>query len=338
MMDGGTSGVRLDPRTPPVELLKIIGPDVGDGVEARGCALAEAVAYCRGLATTHYENFSVLTSLVPERLRDDFAAVYAFCRWSDDLADETGSDEAARARSLRLLAWWRGELTRCFEDGESQDTHPVFVALRATRARHAHLSPKAFHDLIDAFEQDQRVREYRTWDECVDYCTRSANPVGRIVLALGGYAEKSENAELFAMSDATCTALQLINFWQDVRRDLVERDRIYIPSQTTGISAEMLRAWVERPSDSQARVAYITALRPLVDRTEELFDRGRGLPGRLSRELAPVVWLFGAGGEAILSAVRRIGCATLWERPRLSKFTKASLVARAWMRAKAGAK
>lgn len=330
----------LDPRVPPVQLLRVIGPDAErDKVFEAPVRVSDsdAVLYCRGLAVSHYENFSVLTSLVPERLRDDFAGVYAFCRWSDDLADETGTDEGARSRSLALLSWWRGELDRCFSDQpNAEDSHPVFVALRQTRRRHPMLPAKPFHDLIDAFEQDQRVRAYRTWDQCVDYCTRSANPVGRIVLALAGYADTPANAERYAMSDATCTALQLINFWQDVRRDLLERDRVYLPEDTTGVSPEMLRNWAHRPDDPAGRVAFIRALTPLVDRTEALFGQGRALPRSLNREIAPVVWLFGAGGEAILSAVRRIGCATLWERPHLSRSTKAALVGRAWLMSKVG--
>lgn len=326
--------IAFDPRTPPIELLAQVGPGVA---QSRAISPAESIAYCRGLAVSHYENFSVLTSLVPERLRDDFAAVYAFCRWSDDLADETGSDHAARERSLELLSWWRSGLDACFSDaGGSSDEHPVYVALRATRARHPGLLPKPFHDLIDAFVQDQRVRSYETWDQCVDYCTRSANPVGRIVLTLGGHLDTPENAHRYAMSDATCTALQLINFWQDVRRDLLERDRVYLPLADTGISPETLRLWATRGDDPAARVAYIRAIRPLVERTAELFAQGRPLPGTLNRELAPVVWLFGAGGEAILSAVLGIGCATLWERPRLSKPAKAMLVARAWVRSRSG--
>ncbi len=331
--------LRIDPRTPPLDLLPLIGPDAP---RAEPPTLDEAHAYCRGLATAHYENFSVLTSLVPVGLRDDFAAVYAFCRWADDLGDETGTDEAARVRSLDLLGWWKRETRECFAAGDtSESSHPVFVALRETSRRHTGhgLSAKPFLDVIDAFEQDQRVRAYETWEQCVDYCTRSANPVGRIVLALGGYAPpeiEPANTELYRMSDATCTALQLINFWQDVRRDLVERDRVYLPSRDTGITPEMLRDWLDRGDDPHARVAYIRALRPLVDRTRQLFDEGRALPDRLGAGLGPVVWLFGAGGGAIVKAVERIGCATLWQRPRLGRSTKAGLVARAWLMARRG--
>ncbi|MBX3405945.1 MAG: squalene/phytoene synthase family protein [Phycisphaeraceae bacterium] len=324
----------------PIDLLPLIGPEAP---AREAMSLAAALDYCRGLATSHYENFSVLTSLVPGHLRDDFAAVYAFCRWADDLGDETGADDAARARSLALLDWWKRETVSCFDLTGTQPptapTHPVFIALRETARKHAAhgLSAKPFLDLVDAFEQDQRVTVYETWDQCVDYCTRSANPVGRIVLMLGGYAPPeidAANAERFAMSDATCTALQLINFWQDVRRDLLERDRVYLPSKETGISPEMLRAWVNAPEDAAARVKYIRAVRPLVERTSELFLAGHRLPRHLDPGLAPVVWLFGAGGEAIVRAVERMGCATLWHRPRLGKMTKAALVARAWVRSR----
>lgn len=318
-----------------MELVELVGPESRHAPPT----LAEAMDYCRGLATTHYENFSVLTSLVPVSLRDDFAAVYAFCRWADDLGDETGADEAARARSVELLGWWKRETEACFAGAEPR--HPVFVALRETARRHAAhgLNARPFLDLVDAFEQDQRVRAYETWEQCVDYCTRSANPVGRIVLMLAGYAPPEidvANTDRFAMSDATCTALQLINFWQDVRRDLVERDRVYLPSRDTGVSPEMLRAWLEAPNDPRARVAYIRAVRPLVERTKELFDAGRPLPRHLNSGIAPVVWLFGAGGEAIVRAVERIGCATLWQRPRLGKLTKARLVGRAWVMSRWG--
>ena len=341
----------LDPRTPPIELLRLIGPD-GERAAAAPPALTldQSLAYCRALATTHYENFSILSRLVPVHLRDDFAAVYTFCRWADDLGDETGNTPEARARSERLLAWWRAELQNCFAVPPASvpaPTHPVYIALRETARRHPHLTPGPFEDLIDAFVQDQRVgtegNRYKTWDQILDYCSRSANPVGRIVLTLGGHAPPEvdpANAERYAMSDATCTALQLINFWQDVRRDLLERDRIYIPElgpggHPTGITPELLRAWINTPNDPRARVPFIKGLRPLVDTTADLFDQGRPLPQTLNKGLRPVVWLFGAGGEAILRAVRSMGCATLWHRPRLAASEKAWLVARAWLKSKA---
>lgn len=298
--------------------------------------LAEARAAARALARAHYENFSVLSRLVPADLVDDFAAVYAFCRWADDLADETGANESARSRSLNLLAWWRERTRACFsfaqgDAGAEAPRHPVFVALAET-ARTRGLKPAPFYDLIGAFEQDQRVARYATWAQLLEYCRGSANPVGRIVLALAGHnGERPGDAERFAKSDATCTALQLTNFWQDVRRDLAARDRVYMPSAETGLSAETLRQWLARPNDPTARVAFIMALRPLVERTQRLFDEGADLHRMLEPRIAPVVWLFGAGGRAVARAVERVGCATLWTRPALSRRAKAALVGRAWL-------
>lgn len=310
----------------------------GPEATAPAPSLDEARAYVRTLTTASRENFSVLSRLVPERLRDDFAAVYAFCRWADDLGDETGDDDAARARSLELLAWWRQGLESCFAE-EGVPTHPVFVALRETAKKHE-LPMAPFDDLIRAFEQDQTVRTYATWDQLMDYCDRSANPVGRIVLRLAGERPESEGGragsdELFAMSDSVCSALQLINFWQDVRRDLDERGRVYMPTEESGVSVEQLRSWAQRPSDPEARVPYIKALRPLVVRTKAMFVEGQGLPDRLhDPAMRPVVWLFGAGGMAITRQVERIGCATLWKRPVVSKSQQAGLVLRAWLKFK----
>lgn len=330
-----------------MELLESFGPGGGacaDGVGTGAVGVRtpvsvdEAMAYVRGLALGHYENFSVLSSLVPKRLRDDFAAVYAFCRWSDDLGDETGDTSEARVRSTELLAWWRGELDACFAGNA---THPVYVALRQTIVKHG-LPKRPFADLIDAFVQDQRVTRYETWEQVVDYCGRSANPVGRLVLLLAGYRPENEPSgdaagralNRFEMSDAICTALQLTNFWQDVRRDLLERDRVYMPSKETGVSPELLRDWMAREHDPAARIAFINALRPLVEKTWALFEKGSALPSMLNAEIRPVVWLFAAGGESVLRSVEATGCTTLWTRPRLTKLKKVSLVARAFVAAK----
>ncbi|GAB4552615.1 MAG: squalene synthase HpnC [Phycisphaerales bacterium] len=318
----------------PMQTLDRYGPQ-GTGAAP---SLDEARDYVRTLTAGSRENFSVLSRLVPARLRDDFAAVYAFCRWADDLGDETGADGAARVRSLDLLSWWRRELEACFAwDDGAEARHPVFVALRETARRHA-LPAEPFHDLISAFEQDQRVTRYATWDQLLGYCAKSANPVGRIVLRLAGERPQSEGGAhasdlTFSMSDDVCTALQLINFWQDVRRDLVERDRVYLPSEETGLDAETLREWMGRPNDPEARVPYIKALRPLVDRTRAMFEGAADLPTRLSDPaMRPVVWLFGAGGLAITREVEKIGCATLWTRPTVSKAQQGALVLRAWLR------
>lgn len=179
----------------------------------------EADEYTRNLTLNHYENFSVLSRLLPKRYRDHFARIYAFCRWADDLGDETGDPQVSRD----LLGWWRSELDACYA---GKPVHPVFIALAPT-IEQCNLPRKPFDDLIDAFLQDQEVTRYETWDQLVDYCSRSANPVGRLVLRVAGH----DDPELDRLSDATCTALQLANFWQDVRRDIINRDRVYLPAE-----------------------------------------------------------------------------------------------------------
>src|SRR5580704_11685535 len=182
----------------------------------RRWTLDESSSYTHWLATHHYENFQVVSFLLPKRLHQDFYNVYAFCRWADDLGDEIGDT----AESLRLLAWWREQLHAMYAGRAS---HPVFVALEDTARRHQ-LPMGLFDDLIKAFEQDQTVTRYQTFEDLFDYCRYSANPVGRLVLGLCGYRDEARQA----LSDATCTALQLANFWQDVIVDL-EKDRVYLP-------------------------------------------------------------------------------------------------------------
>src|SRR5215469_1959143 len=172
--------------------------------------------YTRWLATHHYENFHVVSFLLPKKLHQDFYNVYSYCRWADDLGDEIGD----RDESLKLLDWWRGELDGMYQGRAS---HPVFVALGPTVEQYA-IPRQPFSNLIDAFVQDQKVTRYRNWEELFGYCRCSANPVGRLVLYLCGYSDAAHQK----LSDATCTALQLANFWQDVTVDLL-KDRIYIP-------------------------------------------------------------------------------------------------------------
>ena len=282
----------------------------------------EASAYAHRLVRSQYENFTVVSGLLPGRFRDDFAHVYAFCRWADDLGDETGD----RARSLELLAWWRGELERCYA---GQPRHPVFVALARTIEKRA-IPAAPFHHLIDAFEQDQRVTRYETWSRVVDYCTRSADPVGRLVLYVCGFGDEARQS----LSDATCTGLQLVNFWQDVRRDILERDRIYVPAEA--LAAESLthqrlieHVKGERLLSEPERQAYRRVIRSLLDRTTPLFERGEGLLPLLPGDIGPSVRLFGMGGRAVCRAIQHINYDTLDRRPSLSRAMKAGLAARA---------
>jgi squalene synthase HpnC len=255
--------------------------------------------------------------------------VYAFCRWADDLGDEAGSPE----RATELLAWWRGELER-LAAGEAR--HPVFVALRETVARRG-LSLVPFGELLSAFELDQVKSRYATWDEVVGYCRLSANPVGRIVLAVLG--ERCDDAQLTA-SDAVCTALQLTNHWQDIKRDWIERRRIYVPADMHDIAdfeARLDRTITQGWSSDATFFAESRRLvRRLVAHTWDLWEAGEPLVESVSPRSRPLIWLFAAGGRSVLRNIERWNCETVLERPKLSKPRKAWLVGRAAVSARFG--
>jgi squalene synthase HpnC len=268
----------------------------------------EAFEYTRWLATHHYENFHVVTALLPKKLHQDFYNVYSFCRWADDLGDEMGDPQ----ESLRLLAWWRGELEGMYR-GET--SHPVFVALEDTVRRHR-IPTEPFDRLIRAFEQDQTVTRYRNFDEVYAYCANSANPVGHLVLYLCGYRD----TERQRLSDYTCTALQLANFWQDVIVD-VEKDRIYLPLcvfQKYGYTVEDL---IARQFDER----FKGLMHEAVDVADGLFRKGLPLIGMVNRRLALDLELFSRGGMKILDKIRRQNYNVLEKRPYISKAERVNI-------------
>jgi len=278
---------------------------------------AEAEAYTRALTSSHYENFSVVSVLLPKRLRQDFCNVYAFCRIADDLGDEV----ADKGRAAGYLADFQAQTEQCYAGmagAAAAPTTAVFVALTQTIRRHD-IPAQPFLDLISAFRQDQTVLRYETFEQVVDYCRRSADPVGRLVLYMCGYRDEPRQL----LSDKICTALQLANFWQDVRRDILERDRIYIPAESMrrfGVGEEQLR-------EGRVSKEYCELIRFEVDRTQGLFDEGAGLLPLLAPAYRRQIALFGKGGQAILQAIRDQGYDTLTRRPALSKWRKARLVA-----------
>jgi squalene synthase HpnC len=275
-------------------------------------SLPEAEEYCRRLAHSHYENFSVATWFLPKRLRQHFCNLYAYCRISDDLGDEVG-DPAA---SLRLLDEWEGELNACYA---AVPRHPVFVALAGT-VRQFDIPKQPFADLLTAFRQDQSITRYQTFQDVVGYCQYSANPVGRLVLYLCGYRDEDRQR----LSDFTCTALQLANFWQDVGVDYA-KGRIYLPLEdmrSYNVSEEDLAAG--RNSDAFCRMMQFE-----VQRARDWFERGFPLVKQVDRELAVDIELFSRGGQEILNAIERQGFQVLGRRPAISKSRKLALVARA---------
>ena len=274
--------------------------------------LAQAQEYTRWLATHHYENFHVVTFLLPKRLHQDFFNVYSFCRWADDLGDEIGDT----AESLRLLAWWRGELHSMYE---GRSAHPVFVALEPTVEKYR-LPRDLFDDLITAFEQDQTVTRYRNWDEVFGYCHYSANPVGRLVLRLCGYADEERDR----MSDATCTALQLANFWQDVTVDWL-KDRVYLPLHLF----EKHGYTVEELADRRFTPAFRNVMRDAVQVARELFLKGMPLAKTVDRRLSFDLELFSRGGLRVLEKIEAQDYDVLVRRPHISKPERVLLMLRA---------
>ncbi|HMC75962.1 MAG TPA: squalene synthase HpnC [Vicinamibacterales bacterium] len=268
--------------------------------------LAGAYAYCERLARTHYENFPVASRLLPARMRPHVAAVYAFARLADDMADEGARPDAARLADLDA---WDGCLNAAalgaVERGEPHAE--VFLALRHT-IEECRLPVELLHDLIDAFKQDVTVKRYATWDEVLDYCRRSANPVGRLVLRIAGH----DRPGLDAASDAVCTALQLTNFWQDLEVDWT-RGRLYVPGsiwQPAGAREDDLTARRLTP-------AWREALGDVAARTRALFQAGApvcdGVSGRLRWELR-ATWL---GGVRILDKLAAADFDVFAHRPSL---------------------
>jgi squalene synthase HpnC len=299
-------------KTPPAASLGWSRLPAAYAIPASAPSLADAREYCRRLARSHYENFSVASWFLPKRLRQHFFNVYAYCRISDDLGDEVG-DPAA---SLELLDQWEQELNACYN---GNPRHPVFVALAET-VKQFDIPQHEFSSLLRAFRQDQTITRFETFDDVLAYCRYSANPVGHLVLYLGGYRDPERRQ----LSDYTCTALQLANFWQDVTVDY-EKGRIYLP-------LEDLRCFSVSEEDIKAKhntAAFCELMRFEVARAREWFDRGVPLISKVDRELALDLDLFTRGGQEILNAIEKQSFAILGRRPSISKPRKLALVLRA---------
>jgi squalene synthase HpnC len=285
--------------------------EIAEHAPANNCSPAAAREYTRWLATHHYENFNVVSWLLPKDLHQHFYNVYAYCRWADDLGDEVPQKE----RALELLDWWERELDECYH---GRPCHPVFVALRET-ITDKNIPKQPFADLLRAFRQDQNVKRYPTWESMIGYCVYSANPVGRLVLYLCGYRDEERQAR----SDATCTALQLANFWQDVSRDL-EKGRIYIPLDVAAAHGLTERDLVERRFDK----GYVSLMKDLIARTRHLFAKGAPLAKMVSGRLSIDLEMFSRGGVAVLDAIEAMGYDTLHQRPAISKSKQVRLLGR----------
>jgi squalene synthase HpnC len=289
---------------------------VGYRIPETAPSLTEALDYCRRLAESHYENFHVATWFLPKALRPHFHAIYAYCRISDDLGDEV--PDAAQA--LALLDLWGRELDACYE---GRARHPVFVALSET-VRTCSIPKDPFADLLTAFRQDQTVTRYASKQDVLNYCRYSANPVGHLVLYACGEASPDTKEVKFRLSDLTCTALQLANFWQDLRVDYA-KGRVYLPQDDMrrfGVTDETIAAGGATPQ-------FRALLRHEVNYTRSLFEQGLPLIGKVNRELALDLDLFSRGGLEVLRAIERQDYDVLSARPSISKRTKFALALRA---------
>ncbi len=279
----------------------------------------EAYARCAAQARTHYENFPVGSRLLPAAKRKHIHAVYAFARTSDDFADETYGLLSVPQR-LELLDRWERQLDLCLEGKSSE---PIFAAVREA-IRACGLPVQLFRDLLSAFKQDVVKDRYANFGEVLDYCRRSANPVGRLVLHIFDYRDEA----LHRMSDSICTGLQLANFWQDVRVDIL-KNRIYLPED------EMARFGVA-PAQIAANAfdgRFRELLRFQVNRTWDIFHAGRELPNRLAAGLRLEIKLTWLGGTGILRKIEDLDYNTLQTRPTLSKLDFLRLLARALLEA-----
>jgi len=292
-------------------MLRVGELEIAERAPANGCTPEAAQEYTRWLATHHYENFNVVSWLLPKELHQHFYNLYAYCRWADDLGDEVPE----KMRALQLLNWWEHELIECYE---GRPSHVVFVALRETIVA-KDIPKQPFVDLLKAFRQDQTVQRYPTWDAVIGYCVYSANPVGRLVLYLCGYGDEERQK----LSDATCTALQLANFWQDVSRDL-EKGRIYIPLDVATAHGVTEDDIVERRFDQR----YKNLMKDLIARTRALFAEGMPLPSKVSGKLSVDLEMFSRGGLAVLDAIEAMGYDTLHHRPAVSKAKQVQLLGR----------
>jgi len=269
--------------------------------------LDQAFDYCEKLAKSHYENFSVTNLWLPAEIRPHFASIYAYCRWSDDLADETGD----RDRSSELLCWWKQELDRAVE-GNSM--HPVFVALHHTIDSFG-LEIQPFEDLLSAFVQDQSVNSYQDDGQLLDYCRRSANPVGRLILGLA----RSSDPRAIGWSDSICTGLQIANFCQDVRIDAL-RERYYLPESRMHQAGITQQDWKDGSSTAREALAAWVAY------AREHFNAGQSLTNHGPNWLRRSVELFVGGGRQILQNIQRVDYDVWNHSPEVTKSQKARLV------------
>ena len=274
--------------------------------------LASAYDACIALAKSHYENFTVAAWFLPKRLLPHISAVYAYCRGVDDLGDEAAGDR------LALLDAWEADLEQCYT---GTPTAPHLQALQHT-IRTFNIPPEPFRKLVAANRMDQTRQRYDTFADVLHYCEHSANPVGFLYLLLFGY----DDDERRRLSDFTCTALQLANFWQDVRRDW-DKGRVYLPLEDLDhfgyTEAEL--------AEGVCNQAFRDLMAFEVERAQGLFEQGLPLVEKLEGAAKMHVKIFSLGGMRVLDAIRSQGYDVLSKRPVVTGRRKAWLLAKTYL-------
>src|SRR5262245_29412491 len=275
--------------------------------------VAESYDYCERITREHAEDFPVGSLLIPKNRRRHVYSIYAFARTADDIADEGYEGGINTGGRLAALDEWEQKLEACYR---GQASHPVFIALSVT-AEELQLPLELFRDLLSAFRQDCVKRRYTNFDELLDYCARSANPIGRLILLLFDYRDERYHR----LADEITTGLQLTNFWQDVAVDIM-KDRVYLPENEMtrfGVSSDDLR-------ERRFNGSYAALLKFQVERTKAFFDRGSALPALLRGRIALEVRLTLLGGMRILEKIEERGYDTLNARPNLQRRDKIRLM------------
>lgn len=281
-------------------------------------SVEEAEQFCRKLALSHYENFMVASFFLPPHLKQHFYNIYSYCRISDDLADETDDPQ----KSLQLLDRWEQELEDSYK---GTPHHPVFVALSKT-IDVFDIPILPFSDLLKAFKQDQIQTRYQTYDQLLDYCKHSANPVGHLVLYLCGYRDQERQQ----LSDFTCTALQLVNHWQDIGRDLVNLNRIYLPQ-------EDMDRFGYCESDLCAQLCderFISLMKFELQRARELFLQGFKLCELVDPPLSGEIELFGRAGLELLREIENVRYDVFRHRPTINNWKRFKILFQYWWKSR----
>ncbi len=284
--------------------------------------LSDAKEFCRKYTCQHYENFTVASWLLPKQIRQNFYPIYSFCRWADDLGDESPDNESA----LVALDDWESQLNDCYSN---KTLHPIFIALKPIIDKYR-IPKSLFTDLINAFRLDQTKKEYNSRQELLDYCKLSANPVGRIVLHLA----QTTDEESLILSDKICTGLQLANHWQDIARDKRRKTADGNSDLRRYIPLDDMTACGYASEDFQNEIynnAFLELMTQLCSWADSFFIEGSQLVERVPRNFRTDIKVFVLSGRKLLESIRRVKYNVWVKRPTISRWEKLRIIFQAFL-------